>query len=136
MTDLYVPDTNFISDLLNQQARVTEHYSGSIDEEAKFILCPVVYFEVTRGFVHRPDPEDERAFALLAAGWRWEELNRPDWLLASELWADCEGRGRRASDADALIAAFARNRGAMVVTADVKGFDHLAVATENWRAED
>jgi predicted nucleic acid-binding protein len=136
VTEWYALDTNVIFDLLNQQEDVTEHYGDSVDREAKFLLCPVVYFEVMRGFVHRPDPEDERDFAVLAAGWRWEDLQRSDWHLASELWADGQGRGRRPSDADVLIAAFARNRGTMLVTADVKAFDHLAVATENWGAED
>ena len=136
MTELYVPDTNVIFDVLNQQETVINHYRESVGREAKFVLCPVVYFEVVRGFVHRPDPDDERAFAVLASGWRWEDLQRSDWHLASELWADGQGSGRRPSDADALIAAFARNRGAMLVTADVKAFDHLSVATANWRAED
>ncbi len=129
-------DTNVVFDLLNQQTVVIDQYGDLVDQEAKFIMCPLVYFEVMRGFAHRPDAEDERVFSLLAAGWRWEELERSDWHLACELWADGEGRGRRPSDADVLIAAFARNRGAMLVTADTKAFDHLAVATENWHAED
>lgn len=136
MTGFFVLDTNAVFDILNQQRPVMDRYTWRVDQEAKFMMCPVVYFEVMRGFEHRPDADDERAFAVLAAGWRWEELERTDWYLACELWADGQRNGRRPSDADVLIAAFARNRGAMLVTADVKAFDHLAVATEDWRAED
>lgn len=35
-----------------------------------------------------------------------------------------------------MIAAFAQNPGAKVITADVRGFSDLPVLVENWRSDD
>jgi predicted nucleic acid-binding protein len=136
LQQVYVLDTNVVFDMLNQQAAVLAAHRRALHANAAFIMCPIVHFEVMRGFVHRPDAEDERAFADLTVRCRWEDLERADWNLASELWAEGQSRGRRPQDADVLIAAFARNRGAVVITADARAFDHLSVSTENWRSEE
>ena len=103
MIEQYVLDTNLVFDILNQQTPVVEQYRELRLEDATLLMCPVVHFEVVRGFVHRPDPEDERAFAVLTARWRWEDLERSDWQLACELWAEGERKGRRPGDADVLL---------------------------------
>ncbi len=49
------------------------------------------------------------------------------------MWSDSRSAGRPCADADTLIAAFASNRDALLVTDNLAHFEHLGVPLENWR---
>jgi predicted nucleic acid-binding protein len=131
----YVLDTNVFIDLLSQREDITAELDQAIDADATLLLCPFVYYEMERGFRRFHQPEKEQRFLLLSHFTQWENLKLCDWNLSAQPWARNEEAGRRKSDADLAIAAFALNRGATVVTADMRAFDDLPVAVENWRAE-
>ena len=131
----YVLDTNVVFDVLSKQQPVATALEQAMADSALIYLCPFVHFEVKRGFLYRPHAERERRFQALSQLMHWDDLARADWNAGAQLWAQCEGSGRPRSDADFMIAAFALNRGAAVVTADIRGFEDLPVPTENWREE-
>ncbi len=131
----YVLDTNVLFDVLSKQAPVVGALERVMADGALIYLCPFVHFEVRRGFLHRPHAERERRFNAPSHEMHWADLGTGDWNVGAQLWAKCESEGRRQSDADIMIAAFALNRGATVVTADMRSFDDLPVPTENWREE-
>ena len=128
-----VLDSNAIFDVLEQHPSVVAALVSAMESSALVYLCPFVHFEVARGFLHRPHPERERAYLELSQKWHWDDVERADWNLGAVLWADRQRRGRPANDADLMIAAYAQNRGAKVVTADSRGFADLPVPIENWR---
>lgn len=131
-----VLDSNVIFDVLGQREDVASRLADAMETAALTYLCPFVHFEVTRGFLHRPVPARERLYQTLSQKWQWDEINRSDWNLGSVFWARREGAGKHGTDADLMIAAYAVNRGATVVTADLRGFEDLPVAIENWRVEE
>lgn len=133
----FVLDTNIISAVLRRDAVVRSRLVAETVNGAQLYLCPVVYFEVLRGLRHRDAHGQEARLKALARGLDWEELWRDDWERASDLWANAASRGRRCDDdADLLIAAYALNRSATVVTANRPHFESLGVPVENWRSED
>lgn len=69
------------------------------------------------------------------ASFEWQDYRRDDWALAAELWAQRRALGRPIADADLLIAVFARNRDAVLVTDNEKDFVDLGVKVENWMKE-
>jgi len=131
-----VLDTNAFIDLLAQREDVTAALDGAIDANAALLMCPFVYYEMERGFRRIYQPAKEQRFLFLSQAMAWEDAKLPDWNVAAQLWARSGRSGRTKSDADLLIAAFALNRGAAVVTADLRGFEDLPVAIENWRSEE
>jgi len=133
----FVLDTNIISAVLRRDEAVRERLADEALQGSQLFLCPVVYYEVLRGLRHRDAEGQERRFAALVRGLDWEELWRDDWARAAALWAEAASRGRRYDhDADVLIAAYALNRDATVVTDNTRDFEPLGVAVDNWRAED
>lgn len=136
MRPLLVLDSNVIFDILLQRPSVMAGFVGAMTSATMVYLCPFVHYEVTRGFLYRPHPEREHRYHELVQKWHWDEVNRADWNLGALLWADCQRTGRPTSDADLMIAAFAQNRGAKVITADLRAFANLPVPVENWRTED
>ena len=134
MASAYVIDTNIISYALERAEPSSDRVRAAIRQRVLLYLCPVVLFEVRRGFLHRPNARKSEAFERLAHFMRWDELTRQDWERAAELWAVCEGSGRHADDADLLIAAYAISRGATVVTDNVRHLGGLGVDIENWQA--
>jgi predicted nucleic acid-binding protein len=136
MSQKYLLDSSTISHLVSNDENSLARFEEAVVEGAEFILCAIVYYEVTRGFLYEPKPRKEQAFRELVRELTWAELDIRDWELAARLWADGRRRGREPGDADAAIAASAMNRNAAVVTANEKHFRELPAPFENWRAED
>lgn len=136
MSRALVLDTNVVIDLLAHIESVDRALAAALEADDAIYLCPFVYYEVQRGFLYRPSPLRERQFRALAQDWHWDDLLWGDWSLGARLWANCRSEGCAQSDADVVIAAFALNRNAAVVTADERAFANLPVPVENWRTED
>ena len=130
----YVLDTNTIIYILQRDSTVVHKWQSAMRRNACIYLCPVVYFEVLRGFVLTPDAEQERVFRSMRPALEWQDLAENDWDRAASLWAASRQRGRRPKDADILIAAYAGNRNATIVTNNVRDFldPDIARMLENW----
>ena len=129
----YVLDANLIAAILRQDAGAVIRVQKALRDNVQLILCPVVFYEVYRGLLHRDARKQLEFFLNLAATLTWDELTRVDWETAAHLWANLRRSGRALSDADILIGAYARRHGAVVVTRNARHFGYLGVAIENWR---
>ncbi|MBD3292041.1 MAG: PIN domain-containing protein [Armatimonadia bacterium] len=136
MSSKYLLDSSAISHLLSDDEPSLARFEEASVAGADFYLCAFVYFEITRGFLHEQKPRKQQAFQVLLPELIWTNLELADWELGAHLWAMGRKRGREPGDGDALIAAAAMNRSAVVVTANEKHFRELPAAFENWRAED
>lgn len=136
MSARYLLDSSAVSHLVSYDPQSLQRFRQASAEDATFILCAIVYYEVTRGFLYEPKPRKEQAFRALLPDLTWADLDIADWELAAHLWAEGRRRGREPGDADAAIAASAINRNATIVTANEKHFRELPAPFENWRAED
>ncbi len=53
MAARYVLDTNILTALLRYETKTVEHAAHAATLNAKFLLCPVVFYEALRGLLHR-----------------------------------------------------------------------------------
>jgi tRNA(fMet)-specific endonuclease VapC len=128
----YVLDTNTISYLLRGNPSIIEGMQEAVLEGAEFYLCPVVWFEIRRGLLHRDAHRQLQVFERFAATLQWEDLDRPFWEDLSASWADLRRKGRPVQDADLMIAVFARRLGATVVTHNTSDFTFTGVPAVDW----
>jgi predicted nucleic acid-binding protein len=129
----YVLDTNAIAHILRNDVQVTNRFQQEYVPNNTFFGCPFVYYEVRRGLLARDAKLQMAAFETLFASFQWAEYTRIDWSLAASLWKTRKSMGRPIEDADLMIAVFALNRNAVLVTDNIKDFDGLGVALENWK---
>ena len=128
----YVLDTNIISLLLRNSAVVRVRLDKALTSDNVILGCPIVWYEVRRGLLACDAKQQIQVFDILFAAFNWQDYSQPDWYLATQLWSQRRAQGHPIGDADLLIAAFARNREAVLVTDNTKDFVDLGVATENW----
>ena len=129
----YVLDSDTLSYMLKRNVVVIERLLREVEQKAEFYLCPVVYYEILRGLLYRDAKRQLAEFEMLAATLRWKDFERAIWEEAAALWADlCREGHRISSDHDLLIAVYARQLRATVVTHNVKDFARLGVALLDW----
>ena len=103
--------------------------------EDRVLGCPIVWYEIRRGLLARDAHRQMEQFEKMFVTFEWQDFTPADWSLASDLWAQRRTQGRPISDADLLIAVFARSRNAVLATDNEKDFEGLGVTIENWTKE-
>lgn len=129
----FILDTNIVSLALRNDSAVTSRFHQARIEANTFLGCPFVHYEVQRGLLARDNKLYMSFFETLFASFQWDEYTRADWSLAATLWKQRKVLGRPIEDADLMIAVFALNRDAVLVSDNVKDFDGLGVKLENWK---
>ncbi len=132
MTTRYVLDTNIVTALLRHNPQVIQNISRAATRGADLFLCPVVFYELLRGLLHKDARKQLQYFLEIAAALTWNDFSHGDWQKAAELWADLRRQGCSIGDADLLIGVYALQRQATIVTANEKHFEPLNVQFENW----
>lgn len=130
---VYVLDTNIVSLILRRDPMAIARFSESAVPENIFIGCPLVWFEIRRGLLKRDAKQQLARFEMLFSTFHWQDYTAADWALAATLWVDRFKVGLPVADADLLIAAFARERNAVLVTNNVADFAQLGITLETWR---
>ena len=129
----FVLDTDTLSYILRRNPAALEKMRQATEQQAELYLCPVVYYEVHRGLLYRDAKRQHERFEKLAAALRWMDFDRKMWEAAAFFWAEMRRKGHGLkSDADILIAAYARILGATVVTHNTADFAPLNVAVTDW----
>jgi len=72
-----------------------------------------------------------KRFKILFDSFEWQDYSAGDWDIAAQWWVRRRTQGTPIGDADLLIAVFAYNRGAILVTDNEKDFTGLGVTVEN-----
>jgi len=129
----YVLDTNIISALLRMESQVANRFADALVTEAKLYLCPMVFYEIYRGLLHRDAKGQLNTFLGYVSTLHWDDVTKEDWRAAGEHWAKLRLRGYQMADNDLLIAVFALQRQAILVTDNEKHFEALGVPMQNWR---
>jgi tRNA(fMet)-specific endonuclease VapC len=129
----YVLDTNILSLVLRKNVHATKRLLELQNENHLFVICPAVWYEVHRGLLHRDTRAQMSRFVDLVAQFEWQHYTREDWRLAAETWARLRASGRQIADADLLIAVFALNRDAVLVTDNTADFAGLRLLLDNWK---
>lgn len=128
----YVVDSDILTFVLQRKQNALDRFRDALRTNAEIYLCPIVYYEVHRGLLHKGATRQLREFDQLTSGLLWADYERPMWRNAAELYASSRRQGRPHDDADLLIAAFTRQLGATLVTNNTADFEHLDVPLVNW----
>lgn len=132
----FVLDSDTISYILQRRREVLAQLAEAVRRNAQIFLCPIVYFQVRRGLLHKGAERQLRDFDGFALGLKWADFDRPMWDDAAQTWAKLRRRGRPyEDDADLLIAAYARRLRATLVTNNTRDFEDLDVPLANWLGE-
>ena len=129
----YVLDTNIVSFVGRGDLAIESRLWGVSIPGNTLLRCPVVWFEARRGLLYRDAKMQMRKLNDLFDTFEWQDYTREDWSLAADWWALRRAAGQPIADADLLIAVFAHNRDAALVTDNEKDFADLGVNVENWR---
>ena len=134
----YLLDTNIIYPIVKRNedgAELKAKIQGILQKNDYILLSPVVFYEIARGLYHKGTKEHFSFFKKLAGEFEWRDLTKNTWDAGAKLWAECRKSGTPTGggiDKDVLIAAQAKEHGAVVVTRNVKHFQYLGVAYETW----
>jgi tRNA(fMet)-specific endonuclease VapC len=128
----YVLDSDTVSYLLRGDAGAIEGMRIATLRGARIYLCPIVWFEVRRGLLHRDARRQLQVFERFAALLEWRDLDRTFWDDVAGAWATLRRKGRPVQDADLMIAVFAKQLGATVVTHNGSHFAPTGVPVIDW----
>jgi len=129
----YVLDTNTIIHLMRGTPLVRENREKAQSSGARFIIPPLVNYEIRRGLIIKPIPAHEKAYSVICDNCALEDMSFDAWEQAARIYADLYVKRFTVSDADILIAAFCMVNGYTLVTdnkADFGKIDDLEFV--NW----
>jgi predicted nucleic acid-binding protein len=129
----YVFDTNIMSWIIGLDESVIQRMNETVKPADSILLCPVVWYEVRRGLLAKDARNQINRADIIFSTFMWQDYTQNDWAVAAVLWTHRRQLGLPISDADLLIAVFARNRNAVLVTDNEKDFAQLGVTVENWK---
>jgi tRNA(fMet)-specific endonuclease VapC len=135
MTRGYLVDTNHLSRALEPVSRLRDHLRQARRSGLVLGTCVPVLCELEVGIQQTDQIEDNRrALRALLRFIRVWPLEPAFASAYGEIYVDLRGRGRVLSQVDMMLAALARERGLILLTAD-RDFEALPwLRTENWLA--
>ncbi|HEX3484823.1 MAG TPA: type II toxin-antitoxin system VapC family toxin [Micropepsaceae bacterium] len=129
-------DTNAVIALLNSRnSRVETGLQDALDRGIAVAMSPIVLFELWYGVAKsaRPEHNAGRVRDFLAGPIRLLDFSAEDAEEAAEIRASLERAGTPIGAYDVIIAAQARRRGALLVTANEREFTRVpGLKMENW----
>lgn len=129
----YLLDSNAVIDMLRDNEKVLSKYEAETRNKNKIVICPIVYYEVTRGFRLLNATKKIESFWNFYSD--WENLPLTDEVMdkAAEIYEQLH-KGRQIEDNDIFIAATAIVNNCTLVTANDKHFSRIDdLKVENWR---
>lgn len=128
----YVVDTNIWVAFLRKNQQVRTHLREKLAQGHEICVIPIVYFELLRGLEKRRDIENINFIQQYWSTLSWYECTKYIWDEAVRLWVMAIRQNNKREDADILIAAFAIQLSATVVTQNVRHFSVFQLSIENW----
>ena len=132
----YAFDTNTMIDLLNDSEKTTSRKNDALAAETRFIIPPVVDYEIRRGFKYKPYPKKEKAYYFFTQHFGVGEMINNMWVRSAIIYAQLRKKGLTVGDADIFIAAFSIMNGYTLVTSNKKHFQNIEeIKFEDWSTE-
>lgn len=132
----YLLDTNVVIDILRGDRIVEKRYRLETLKRSKFFICPIVYYEVVRGFKIVSASKRLQTFLELCKEWKMLPFDADATDKAIDIYAQLHN-GKIVEDNDIYIAAISMVNGCTLVTANVNHFGRVdGLNFVNWRAHD
>ncbi|MBR2520493.1 MAG: PIN domain-containing protein [Selenomonadaceae bacterium] len=130
----YLLDTNVIIDILRGNENVVQRYQIETIKKNKIFICPIVYYEVIRGFKIGGATKKLENFLQLYKNWTMLTFDEDVSEKAADLYEKLHN-GQTIEDNDLYIAANAMVNGCTLVTANTRHFGRVeGLNFVNWRA--
>ena len=130
---IYVLDTDTLSYFIQESKQVISKFRSVITSGDSFVISPVTYYEIMRGFKHKSSPKKEKSFEYMCDLYPVGEMSFTAWKKAAEIYGFTRQAGNPIDDTDILIAAFCIVNGYTLVTNNVKHFQNIdGLSYENW----
>ena len=129
----YALDTNTIIHLLNHDIAVTAKRDKAVFAGAKFIIPPIVDYEIQRGLLYKPSPKKERMYFAFRKHYGVGEMTPDMWVRAAHIYVELRKNSFTVGDDDIFIAAFCLTCGYVLVTRNTKDFENISgLQYTNW----
>ena len=129
----YALDTNTIIFLLNNDENVVKKRNRAIYAGGRFIIPPIVDYEIQRGLLYKPSPRKERIYFALRNHYGVGVMEPEMWVKSSHIYATLRKKGFTVGDDDIFIASFCIANGYTLVTRNTKDFTNIpGLSIENW----
>ena len=129
----YLLDTNVVIDILHNDQKVASQYQIESVKGNEIVICPVVYYEVVRGFKIADATRKFENFLRLYQNWQILPFDMAATEKAVEIYVQLH-KGQVIEDNDIYIAAVAMANDCTLVTANTKHFGRIEnLKIVNWR---
>jgi len=129
----YALDANTIIAILNNDKNVEEKGELAIARGDKFIIPPVVDYEIQRGLLYKSSPRKEKIYLSLRQHYGVGIMTPEMWVKSSHIYVDLRKSGFSVGDDDIFIAAFCLLNDYTLVTRNTKDFENIAGLQQvNW----
>lgn len=121
----YALDANTISFWIRGDIIVADKIRNEIKKGNMIVIPPTAYYEVQRGFMHKPAPRKEHVFSLICDSYGVGDMSFESWKEAADIYARSRKAGKPIEDSDILIAAYCKINDCTIVTNNTKHFDNI-----------
>ena len=129
----YLLDTNVVIDILHNDQKVASQYQIESVKGNEIVICPVVYYEVVRGFKIVDATRKFANFLRLYQNWQILPFDMAATEKAIDIYVQLH-KGQVIEDNDIYIAAVAMANDCTLVTANTKHFGRIEnLKIVNWR---
>ncbi|MCL1884331.1 MAG: PIN domain-containing protein [Defluviitaleaceae bacterium] len=130
---VYALDTNTLIFLMNGAEDVIKKRNKAILAGGRFIIPPVVDYEIQRGLIYRPSPKKEKNYFSLRQFYGVGATAPEVWVKSAHIYAELRKKGFTVGDDDIFIAAFCLLNRYTLVTRNTKDFENIAGLQQvNW----
>ena len=131
----YLLDTNVVIDILRGNKTILQNYQIETIKRSKIFICPIVYYEVVRGFNIGGATKKLEDFLLLYRDWTMLMFDEDTAIKSAEIYKQLH-KGQTIEDNDIYIAAISMVNGCTLVTSNTRHFGRVeGLNFVNWRAE-
>ena len=132
---IYTLDSNIISYMLKNDAVVVSRYRQESDRGNRFVILPIVCYEIQRWLLSQKLNKKMALFDDLCHEIEPVEFNKAIWQKAAQICAGLYQLGTPIDDADIFIAAFCLVNGYTLVTNNTRHFERVdGLQFVNWKA--
>jgi len=129
----YALDTNTLIYLLNRDEKVVERRDKAVLADGKFIIPPIVDYEIQRGLLYKPSSRKEKIYFSLRQYYSVGIMTPEMWVKSARIYVDLRKNGFSVGDNDIFIAVFCLLNGYILVTRNTKDFENITGLQQiNW----
>ena len=129
----YALDTNTLIYLLNRDEKVVERRDKAVLAGGKFIIPPIVDYEIQRGLLYKPSPRKEKIYFSLRQHYCVGTVTPEMWVKSAHIYIDLRKKGFTVGDNDIFIAVFCLLNEYTLVTRNTKDFENIiGLQQVNW----